>query len=278
MRGLLGIAWDDRRIDMEALKRPLKRFGIGLEIYDRQSDFLDAFGVSRPDFVVIDLFDETTQVGDRLAKQIDTQTSDDTSYPIFVLTRAVQNVDPEELNLPSKSVFCLKGDPDWLALYMKEELVRRGLYVNARKVFLVSCRQRTTYTLGAARVKMRLLRRKIEVVEAQASNLHVEIAAGLVQKMNACKAIVAVCTPDDARADGTRQPRQNVLLEIGVAMGLSRGLRRLVIVQKRGETKEQYADLPSDLGGVLTVSYEDSIDECLDDLETKLTELGIDLE
>ncbi|MFL5538475.1 MAG: TIR domain-containing protein, partial [Longimicrobiaceae bacterium] len=67
-----------------------------------------------------------------------------------------------------------------------------------------------------------------------------------------------------------KHPRQNVLLEIGMAMGLSRGLERLIVLKHRDAT------LPSDLGGVLTLNFDDDVSATFPELETRLRELGID--
>jgi predicted nucleotide-binding protein len=92
--------------------------------------------------------------------------------------------------------------------------------------------------------------------------------------MNQCAAVVAICSADDelggAQA-GKFQPRPNVLLEIGIAVGLWRGIERLVIV-RQGE-----AQIPSDIAGVLRVEFKNEIDEVLDMLEEALRSKEVEL-
>jgi predicted nucleotide-binding protein len=49
------------------------------------------------------------------------------------------------------------------------------------------------------------------------------------------------------------QPRKNVLLEIGMVLGLPRGVNRLIALHGWGDTVEEQATLPSDLSGLLTL-------------------------
>ncbi|MEL6232645.1 MAG: TIR domain-containing protein [Cyanobacteria bacterium J06627_3] len=87
------------------------------------------------------------------------------------------------------------------------------------------------------------------------------ISEGLVDAMRSCGAFVAICTPDDQVADNWYQPRQNALLEIGIAMGLPNGFQRLVILQRAGAEPDKQAKLPSDLGGAFTLQFYDEHDE-----------------
>ncbi len=71
---------------------------------------------------------------------------------------------------------------------------------------------------------------------------------------------------------GKYQPRPNVLLEIGITVGLWRGIERLVIV------REGHALIPSDIAGVLRIDFATNIDEVLDELESALLAKGVELQ
>jgi predicted nucleotide-binding protein len=105
-------------------------------------------------------------------------------------------------------------------------------------------------------------------------SLQTEILNGLLQRMNECSAFISICTPDDKADDGTYRPRQNVLLEMGMAMGLSRGLQRLVPLQRWGPEKQDQAVLPSDLGGIVALRFS-KVENQLDALRSKLEGLGV---
>jgi predicted nucleotide-binding protein len=52
------------------------------------------------------------------------------------------------------------------------------------------------------------------------------------------------------------QQRQNVLLEIGMVLGLPRGVNRPIALHAWGNTVEEQARFPSDLSGLLTLRVE----------------------
>lgn len=81
--------------------------------------------------------------------------------------------------------------------------------------------------------------------------------------MQEAAAFVAICTPDDGVFEDVSsgkpsysQPRQNVLLEIGMVLGLPRGVNRLIALHAWGNTVEEQARFPSDLSGLLTLRVE----------------------
>lgn len=100
------------------------------------------------------------------------------------------------------------------------------------------------------------------------------ISEGLVNAMKKCRAIIAICTPDDKIGD-VYQPRQNVLLEIGMAMALGNGFKRLIILQRWGKKPEFQAILPSDLGGAFTIRFFDNYKEAIKKMITALKKRGV---
>jgi predicted nucleotide-binding protein len=206
--------------------------------------------------------------------------------PVFVVTQHITRFDPTALGIPPQAMVRSKStDAGWQAGDIRDELRRRGLFTNPRHVFLIYGHDRTAPGTREA-VRDRYTARKIKVEMITPDSLFTEINRGLVARMHDCAAILAICTPDDKVETETEtyyQPRQNVLYEIGIALGLARGPERLTILQKEGGTKkgttpDQFARLPSDLGGIVPIRFKKTIDEVFDRLDARLVELGVALE
>lgn len=275
------LAWDDKPEYMNRLADYLKKYyQIHLEIEEDDKKFPDRFLEGGWDFVIVDLMEERKsalgdeeRVGLHLARSIFGH-PDGRNLPIFMITNFYDRLKLGELppNVIPKSK---TTQPGWMAGEIKHELVQRGVYVDHRKVFLIYGHDRNTEG-ASGRVKSFLKKHGIKVEGISGDSLHTEILNGLLARMNECSAFVAVCTPDDKTHDGDYHPRQNVLLEMGMALGLSRGLQRLVPLQRWGPEKEDQAALPSDLSGVLTIRFEGpAVDIKLDALRQKLEALGV---
>lgn len=285
MNKIRGLVWDDEAYNydyMSNLKIRLDRHGIEISLYDDRKLFTDALSFDEWDFVITDLFHKelnhsNERPGVEIARYVADIKKSKPWYPIFILTQHPEKLTREDFKLPANVIFRYKDEVDWMAYYIKEELVQRGVFVDRKAVFLIHHVEKATHSEYAEKIKERLRLRKLESVQIKSANLRTEITAGLLQKMNLCGAIIAVCTPDDEWKDGTFHPRENVMLEIGMALGLSRGFDRLIILQKIGEQKKDFAKLPSDLGGVLTIQFKESISDVFEELESKLQEIGIDM-
>jgi predicted nucleotide-binding protein len=278
------LAWDDEPQYMEILQTYLDRFGIHLEIVSSEDAFVDRFFSGEAwDFIVTDLVlenspvqGETESVGSRLAHKV-TQSEKGRNLPVFMITGHFDRLNALDMNLPPGVVVKSKSTyPGWLAGEIRQELARRGLYVDRRKVFLIYGHDREA---GGTRERVIsfLKKRGVEVITLGDSALRVEIAQGLLNKMNECGAFLAICTPDDT-TDKVSQPRSNVFIEIGLALGLSGGVHRLVILQKWGPEKKLQASLPTDLQGFLTIQFEGQIDLEFEKLAINLRTLGIELQ
>lgn len=277
MNSLKGLAWDDQPEKyMLKLKDKLSRFGMDLEICDERDDFHDRFLSRRWDFVILDLVEEASGelAGISLAHFVANQQRPEPGFPIFILTDYLQTLVDKSIQLPLNASIRYKAEPVSVAQYIKEDLVQKGIFVNRKKVFQINCSKKEIYKNYGEKVK-RWLENKNIATEAINGDLMNEIIKGLLSKMNECAAIVAVCTPDDQQADNTYYPRLNVLLEIGIALGLSRGMSRLVILQKYGKNLEDQAQLPSDLGGFIPIRFESDISEAFPQMQNKLQEIGV---
>lgn len=272
-----GLAWDDEPEEyMNKLQSRLKQYHVGLEIEDDYGRFLAKFDPTLYDFVVLDVFDDTDQragdgeVGTRLAEKVAAAVHDRPWFPIFVVTGKLNRLLPESFaNLPQNALLRYKADAVFIARLIKDDLVRRGVFISRRKVFLIRQTNHTHPLEVEQWLKKSPLNLEVEVVSP--STTFTDIVASIRKKMNECAAIVAVCTPDEQLASGVWRTRPNITLEIGMAISLPRGLERLTIV------KPKSVERPSDLGGVLTLDYEYSPSEVFGDLEARLKAIGVDL-
>ena len=278
------LAWDDE-VDayIKSLKEHLKSYKINLEITENENHFIERFNQEKWDFVVLDYLQKDSPtvgkfdaVGARLANGI-MNWRKGKHLPIFMITKHFDRLHASEVGLPPSVILKSKSTRSgWMASEIYHTLKERGVYVDTKKVFLIYGHDRDTDG-SKGRVEHFLRKRNIDVVMITGRNLQTEIIGGLLEEMNDCAAMVAICTPDDERADGTFWPRPNVFLEIGIAMGLSRGLQRLTILQRWGPDLKNQAQMPSDMGGVLSIRFEGIVDNILADLESRLKDLEVDL-
>lgn len=212
-----------------------------------------------------------------LARTVARIKQDEPWYPIFVLSQEHSKITKDVYEqLPLNAVVRGKSDLFWTAQYIREELERRGVYADRKKVFGIrSLKDQDVFRKFVEPVDNHLDTRGLKNVTINAGDLVAVILEGLLRKMNQCGAIVAVCTADDLQADGTYHPRLNVLFEMGIALGLHRGLERLIVLQQWGSTEETRAVLPTDLGGVLTIRFRERVSETFDDLDSRLRALGM---
>jgi predicted nucleotide-binding protein len=120
-------------------------------------------------------------------------------------------------------------------------------------------------------VKDHLERSGLDVRTIGPENLTPQILAEVTREMAECAAIVAVCSGDDRGAKKVRRPRQNVVFEIGMAVGSIAGLGRLIVLW------EEEVEVPSDLGGVLRIDYSGNPYSRLPALDAALRTRGVDL-
>lgn len=268
-----GLVWDDEPEKyMELLKEHLSYRGIALVIKDDKNEFSRAAVEGSWDFVILDLIEQATgeEIGSQLAREVAESKRLHPWFPIFVLTK-----DPigSTASLPRTAVVRHKDLPSAIAAYIEEELKRRGVIFNKKKVFQI-------FSFGDHRAQQKSFEDQLRIWKRipdriSGENLKTEILNGLIERMNGCGAIVAICTADDQQVDGTYQPRQNVLLEIGIALGLARGLEKLVILQQWGVDDNLRAKLPTDLGGVVTIRFTRSISEAFEAVDRRFGELGM---
>ena len=279
------LAWDDKPSDyFESLKKHIETYGIYMTIESKVESFLAQFHKGGWDFVITDLVlaDSPAQgendptAGSQIAKWVAK------THPVYVVTGIYNSIKLGQLDFPESVVVKSKDTPpSFMAAEIYRDLVQRGLFVDTESVFLIYGRDRNAGD-ATAEVEAFLSRRcRLKVVKATGKTLKEEIVHDLLEKMKTSAAFVAVCTPDDIvrrrRQEIICQPRQNVLLEIGMAMGFTNGLKRLTFLQKWGDKPGNQALLPSDFGGVVTLRFKNSVEETFDDLQQRLIDLRLRL-
>jgi CheY-like chemotaxis protein len=272
-----GLAWDDNPHYMEVLAENLGRLGIQMEVVRKSDEFQSRFDSGSWSFVVLDLFDESVEPprmrGSELARNVASARASDPFFPIFVLTGEAALLTPQLFDsLPSNvNVHYKISDPYPMALLIRDELRLRGAYTNPRKTFLVAPMINNRLSPEGLEIQTWLNVHGQDTKPLDEMAISGEIIRTLLEEMSECRAIVVLCTADDTWHNQTRHPRQNVILELGIALGAGGGLRRLIII------KQQTAEIPSDLGGVVTLNFRNSPSEIFKQLEDRLSRLGVDL-
>ena len=282
-----GLAWDDDPSEyMTPLAKAIRAIdeSIVLQVTDREDAFVTQYAKKRPDFVITDLAEEDASgepdmsVGVRIAQKCAAD-----ELPVYVITNHYDVLTPAKLGLPEHVQIRSKATPpSWMAMAILDDLGKQGLRVSARRVFVIYGHDRATDGLSDSLIKF-LQRRGLEVECIRGNNLDMEILDGLVSRMTGCSAVIAVCTPDDPICDPAMsriekyQPRPNVLLEMGLAMGLSRGLQRLIILQRWGDQIEKMAELPSNFGGVIPIRISGDFANAIPAILSRLSDLGVAL-
>jgi hypothetical protein len=263
---------------MADLKLSLASFGIELEVCQHDNDFYAAFNRGGWSFVVVDLVDRTVAGSPPKGLDISRYVANATRepwLPIFVVTGEMQLVVGDYYKqLPIGAVLSFKTPAPLMALGIQRALEQRGLYVDYKKVFIISKFSGQQLAPSGARVEQWLHARGLEVITLKPDIIDSEMVAGLVATMNSCAAVIAICTADDELGGsqvGKFQPRPNVLLEMGMAIGLWRGIERLVILRQRE------ALTPSDIGGVLRIDFDKQIDDILEKLGDALRSKDVEL-
>jgi hypothetical protein len=278
---IYALGWDDEPKGYIAeLRKKLAVFKIYLTIEPNLDHFLKKLEDQKDqkwDFVIADLVqgdaralgEPDRRVGVKIA-----EIANGRRLPTFIITQQYKRVDPKKHGIPKYAYLKSKSTyPTWMAADIRDDLKRLGILRGRDHIFLVYGRDRKAPdATKVVRHHLKKCKAKVHMVTpGTADNLHVD----LLKLMKRCYAVVAVCTPDDEAIDeqGVRifQPRQNVLLEMGMARGMG---RPLIILQKVGDKPEDHATLPSDLGGVLTIQFRDKIKDVYEKLDERLEQIG----
>ncbi len=285
------LAWDDLPKDyMQPLAETFLEYEINLTVTDDEHEFMEKYRKDGPwQFLVLDLLKMNEVRGkdpeDDYGLQLAAKVRDvDEKIPIFILTLYPQLVKKPLFSMAQNIVLKSKDvSREWMAFEIVRELRTFGVFVDTQRVFLIFGRDRNAIGTRGKVAKYLENTLGLKVEQIMAENLFNEINRGLLQKMNNCAAFVAVCTPDDqisSTPDGDvemYQPRQNVLFEMGVAIGLRRGLERLTILQRWGEEPKDKAILPSDFGGVVPIRFYDDVNLIFDKLKEHIRNSGVQI-
>jgi predicted nucleotide-binding protein len=155
----------------------------------------------------------------------------------------------------------------------------RANVFDGRKVFLIYGHDRKSGNIRAD-IMRRLKDLGLDVKSITPEESMLSLSNQLIEKMSRCSGFIALCTPDDKVDEEWYQPRQNVLLEIGIVMGMGNGFERLILLQRWGSNPSERAQLPSDLAGALAIRFYDgnNYDDTLDALVRGLKERGLQIQ
>jgi len=261
------LAWDDvPKHYMNDVKLYLSDWGIDLTITEKEEEFARRWNTEGPwDFVITDLVKAPPLPGGKSDPLVGARISASINgaVPVFLVTEQIELLKSETLGLPGGVVIKSKSTlPVWFAKDIVENLKQKGVYVKRSRVFVIYGSDRLNPGLRSDVVGW-LSRHGIQADIIDPTTLKDQLLTGLIDRMQEAAAFVAICTPDDAvfedgssRKPSYFQPRQNVLLEIGMVLGLPRGVNRLIALQAWGNTVEDQARFPSDLSGLLTLRVE----------------------
>lgn len=279
-----GLAWDDeagKQSYMNRLKIALAAdpFGVSLEVLRNESQFIERFNQGGWDFVITDLQgrdeSETLEPGLTIARRLAHQTQ------VFIVTNYSDRFDRNSIAIPPSVVIKSKKLlPVWMADEVVTDLRRLGVYRRYDHVFLIYGHDRQAAGLRENVESYLKTKLGLTVDVIRGGNLRQEIMEGLLDRMTETGAFVVLCTPDDEvrESNGTLvrcQPRQNVMLEMGLAAGLGRGIERLIVLQKWGPELHQQAQFPSDLGGVVPIRILGEFEHHAEALAAQLAKLRI---
>jgi hypothetical protein len=200
------LAWDDQPGSyIKDLADELRAFGIEVTICPTEREFHQEFRAPdrRWDFVITDLVtgnepavsEQHAKTGAQIAQRAALA-----GLPVFMVTQHYTRFDPVALGIPPQVVIRSKStDPGWQAGDIRDELRRRGLFTNPKHIFLIFGRVGRDRTAPGTKeaIRERYTARKIKVEVITPDTLFTEINRGLVSRMHDCRAILAICTPDD---------------------------------------------------------------------------------
>lgn len=282
-----GLAWDDQPADdnyIQRLKDALGRKGVDLTVYKNENQFVEKALEQKWDFLITDLYKSARnsatpqddvahgqQVGVEILSVV---LNSDIDCPVFCITHAPEHAAAHLKQFPRVLIRPKSLFPNWVADDIIRELARLGRLLNRSKVFLIYALNNNAHQS----IEDWLHASALDIEKVGAGTLTEHLSKGLVSKLSTCGAIIAICTPDDKLAEnGIYQPRQNVLIEIGMSLALFKGHERLIILQqRRGANPDgREAQLPTDLDGILTIPFSNSPQEAIPTLAQALQARGI---
>jgi predicted nucleotide-binding protein len=271
------LAWDEHPEELLLLKEFLqKHHEIELEITNDEGDFFYNYNSKPWDFLIL----EPTGYGRRFGLKLATRIRElDKEIPIVFLTTDDSIIINDEINIVQpiliKSKALTQGILAYDIFHYIENIKKSRENYDYSKVFIIYGHGK--HAAGFKdKVIDRLEEHGVEPVLLAPEQVMNSIGEGLVNQMKSCGAFLAICTPDDKVDDNWYQPRQNVTLQIGMALGFSEGFKRLIILQRWGLQPQYQAKLPSDLGGILSLQFHgDAQEETFEKLIKALKERKI---
>lgn len=280
MMNYKALAWDDNPDEyLVGLKARFESHNhpVSLEYERERDDFWTRFENEQWDFVILDIVDASPAenprrtAGIKLAERIRNVNK---RIPIIFITGQASTI-AEETSVTGPVVYRSKSLTYGDMILDILQFVKANAF-DYTKVFLIYGHDRRAGNIRGS-IKATLEGLGVTVVEISPETAQSLLADELLKRMFPCGAFVAICTPDDPVGENFFQPRQNVILEIGIVMGMSHGLERLVILQRWGNKPSEMARIPSDLEGKLGIRFtdENNYQDALDDMVKSLRGMGL---
>jgi predicted nucleotide-binding protein len=204
----------------------------------------------------------------------------DRTVPIFMITGYTKAVIRRSIKVEKPFfIFSKKNSPSWIAMDIMDTLRNIGHSFDPGKVFLIYGRNKKAP--AAKDIIIEELKKKgIEVKVLNRGETTHHILTEILMMMNQCSVCIALCTPDDFVKDADEkeyyQPRQNVVVEMGMIAGIANGIKRLIILQRIGPAVEYTAHIPTDFSGILSLSFrEENLSDIWDQLYEALKKRGV---
>ncbi len=287
---MLGLAWDDQPEHdnyIAKLREALERRNVNLSVYKNEDQFIEKLYEKNWDFIVTDLLksmrpdssiDDDKLHGENVGIElIKTITQSDIDCPIYCVTHAPEEAANHLKDYPRILIRPKKLVAPWVAEDIIRELKRLGRFINRSSVFLIYSSESSDVHEEVARWLHQI---GAQVESVGPGKLKDHLSQGLVDKITPCGSILAICTADDEwSSDNTYHPRQNIMVEMGMALALYKGHERLIIMQQRASETSPAAILPSDLDGLLTIPFaQENVSEAFSLISRALKERGFPLQ
>lgn len=287
-----GLAWDDEyNPDVEndksyaaLLQRSFRRWSLELVVTNSADRFVELYEQADWDLVITDLFDERDTIegseGDPSDGLTIARRAARAGIPTYLITKRFDLVDPTKFGLPSSVTVKSKSTKaGWMAKDIVDDLTARGLFRKREKVFLVEDSYSSSNRHFEA-VASLVRNMGLQVVTANQANYQSQGFEVLVSAMQNCAAVVSVCSPDTLSTSETGSqewgPSPFALLQIGISIGMPRGIERMTLLQVWGETVDTQARLPEFLDKIPTFQISgQGIAPHSSLLRARLQELGV---
>ena len=286
-----GIAWDDEESKMMRLADVLSKSGdvaIELLVKNDEDSFFDAAIREKAQFAVLDIVDEGKEAGSsgvavdldedktlkgfQLANRLRTMPKW-SNRPIFLYTKQTATAVDYQKRIGTNYPIFSKMEPlPYVAYGIIQVLRDQGLCPDFSRAFVIHNAERGDLVSELQDI----LQRAGKVTETvNPSNALDHLAIEVTNRIKNCGYVIAICSADHRIRGGGIFCKQNVILELGAALGIFGSARRVILLKQNAPENKRAVQLPSDLSGLLYLEFNERIAEIEDKLVARLNEVII---